>query len=317
MGDSGEQDRRPPRWTVGCRGEPVHAADRTRAELVGERRVGGERGHRVVLVVERQVVDDIAFRLGGVWAVHLLDACAHDRADLEREGRIEGLHRWHGRREDERVAVLVLQALPEQGGASSGRSHQESAGADVGCLPDEVTGSLEAEHRIEGVERNHRHAARRVAGARRDEARHRSRLGDALLEDLAVGVLGVRQQQVVVNRFVLLTLRGVDLEFPEERVHAESACFVGDDRHDASPDPLIAAEAAQQPCEAHRRADRHISGAGVHLGEGLGNRHRDRSPDRRGSTGEHAAEALAALHHVLVLDRVLRGPEVRRIVGGD
>ena len=63
--------------------------------------------------------------------------------------------------------------------------------------------------------------------------RHRAGLGDALLEDLAVGRLGVRQQQVVVDRLVLLALRGVDLQLAEQRVHAERAGLVGDDRHDA------------------------------------------------------------------------------------
>ena len=63
-------------------------------------------------------------------------------------------------------------------------------------------------------------------------------LGDALLEDLAVLALGVGEQQLGVDRLVLLALRGVDLELAEQRVHAEGAGLVGDDRHDARAEAL-------------------------------------------------------------------------------
>ena len=151
------------------------------------------------------------------------------------------------------MAVLVLQPLAEQRGATGGGRHQEPTRAHVGRLPDEVADTLEPEHRIEGVEGHHRHATGGVGGAGGDEAGHRAGLGDALLEDLALRRLGVRQQQVVVDRLVLLALRGVDVQLAEQRVHAERAGLVGDDRHDARADVLVAGEAAQQAGERHRR----------------------------------------------------------------
>ena len=75
------------------------------------------------------------------------------------------------------------------------------------------------------------HVAYAVDG--RGERRHRAGLGDALLEELAVRRLAVREQQPGVDRLVLLAERRVDLELGEERVHAERARLVGDDRHDA------------------------------------------------------------------------------------
>ena len=46
--------------------------------------------------------------------------------------------------------------------------------------------------------------------------------------------LGVRQQQLVVDRFVLLAFFRVDLELAEQGVHAEGAGLVGHDRHDTA-----------------------------------------------------------------------------------
>ena len=153
------------------------------------------------------------------------------------------------------MAVLVLQALAHQRGAAGGGAEQEAPGAGIGGLPDEVADTLEPEHRIERVERHDRHAAGGVGRAGSDEAGRRPGLGDALLEDLAVGGFGVAEQHLVIDRLVLLALRGVDLQLAEQRVHAERACFVGDDRHDAVAELLVAGQAAQQAGEAHRGAD--------------------------------------------------------------
>jgi hypothetical protein len=91
------------------------------------------------------------------------------------------------------VAVLVLQAFAVQRGAAGGAAEQEAARAHVAGGPDEVADALEAEHRVEDVERDH---GRRgcVGGAAAIHERHRARLVDALLEDLAVLVLLVEHQ---------------------------------------------------------------------------------------------------------------------------
>ena len=73
----------------------------------------------------------------------------------------------------------------------------------------------------------------------------------------------------MVDRLVLLTLGGVDLQLAEQRVHAERARLVGDDRHDALAELLVAGEVAQQAGEAHRGADRLVARAAEQLGERL------------------------------------------------
>ena len=89
------------------------------------------------------------------------------------------------------MTVLVLESFAHERGATRGCTEEEAARARVSRLPGEVADALEAEHRIEGVERHHRHATRRVTGAGGDEARHAAGLGDALFEDLACARLRV------------------------------------------------------------------------------------------------------------------------------
>ena len=55
----------------------------------------------------------------------------------------------------------------------------------------------------------------------------------------------------------------------------------------------------------------------AHLFERLVARQRDGAARAGGTLRERAVERLAALHHVLVLDRVVAGAEVRRVVGLD
>ena len=84
------------------------------------------------------------------------------------------------------VAVLVLEALAGQGGASGGAAQQEPAATHVAGRPDQVADPLEAEHRVIDEEGNHAQAVAGVGGAGGDERRHRAGLGDPLLQDLPV-----------------------------------------------------------------------------------------------------------------------------------
>ena len=102
------------------------------------------------------------------------------------------------------VAVLVLQAFAVQRRPSGGAAEQEARAAHVGGGPDQVADPLEAEHRVVDVERNRVDAVGRVRRAGGDERRHRSRLGDALLEDLPVLGFLVVEQLIAVDRLVEL-----------------------------------------------------------------------------------------------------------------
>ena len=138
-----------------------------------------------------------------------------------------------------------------------------------------------------------------IRGPGRLEAGHRARLGDALLEDLAVGRLAVRQHEIGVDRLVALPEGGVDADLLEQRVHAERARLVGDDRDDARPELLVADQVAQDPREDHGRRDLGLAAGRellVDLGCGRGQR-----PGADDALRDGAAERCAALAQVLDL----------------
>ena len=198
----GEEQGGPTRRTIRRRRPPVEAAHDRGADL---RRVTlGQRGHRVVLVVEGDVIENVGVVTAA--AIHAMQPLLHDRGHLVGKGRVVRLARRHGRGMHQRVTVLVLQPFAHQRRAAGGGAQQEPACARIGRLPDEVADALEAEHRIERVERHHRHATSGVGRAGGDEAGRRAGLGDPFLEDLAVGCLCVAEQHLVVDGFVLLTL---------------------------------------------------------------------------------------------------------------
>ena len=112
------------------------------------------------------------------------------------------------------MPVLVLETLAVHGRAPRRAAHQEATCPRVGRLPDEVADTLEAEHRVEEVDRQHRQGPGRVRGPSRLEARHGAGLGYALLQDLSCAILRVGEQQPGVDGLVELALRGVDLRPP-------------------------------------------------------------------------------------------------------
>ena len=114
--------------------------------------------------------------------------------------------------------VLMLEALAEQGGAAGCAADEEPSCSGVCGCPNRVTDSLEAEHRVEGEERHHRHA---TVWHSWSPAAIQLAIEPAsvmpFLENLAVRVLNVRQQHVVVDGLVQLAeLGGVDLQLLEQ-----------------------------------------------------------------------------------------------------
>ena len=141
------------------------------------------------------------------------------------------------------VAVLMLQAFAVERGAAGRRAEQKALGPDVARQPEQIADALRAEHRVVNVKRNHRHAVRGVARARRDERRHRTGLGDAFFENLAVLRFVIIKQRFAVHRLVKLALGRINADVLEQRVQAERARLVGNDRHDVPADaPCAAAE---------------------------------------------------------------------------
>ena len=138
-----------------------------------------------------------------------------------------------------------------------------------------------------------------------DERRHRPGFGDAFLENLPVLRFLVIEERIHVDRLVLLADVGVDADLPEERLHAEGARFVGNNRHDQIANLFVPQQLRQDPHEHHRRRGLAAFGA---LGE-LVEERIDRRVERFGARGagrHEPAERLPAFAQVLELEAVVR-----------
>ena len=130
--------------------------------------VGRRSGLDVGLVVDSQVVEDVlAVRVLVGRAVHPAQRVLDDVGQFVGPGCVVGNAGRADRRQQDRVAVVVLQALAGERGAPGGRAEQEPAAQLVAHRPHLVAGPLEAEHRVEDVHRDHRRAVGGIRGARR------------------------------------------------------------------------------------------------------------------------------------------------------
>ena len=179
----------------------------------------------------------------------------------------------------------------------------------------EVADALEAEHRVEDVERDHRHAVRRVRRRRGDPVAHAAGLVDAFLQDLAVSCSPCRTSAGrASSRRVELALLVPDAELAEHALHAERARFVGHDRHDVLAERPCRAPAsagsARTPSSSRSRARRCSSGSA-------------RTPTARGTASgstlrRRVRQVAAELHppraHVLELGRAFGERDVRHLL---
>ncbi len=194
-----------------------------------------------------------------------------------------------------------------------GRAEQKALRPDVARQPDQVADALGAEHRVINVKRNHLHAVGGVSRARRDERRHRAGLGDAFLQNLPVLRLVVIEQRLAVHRLVKLALGRVNADLAKQRIHAERARLIGNDRHDAFANFGVAQQHAEQSHKCHGGGDFHGAGALEQLGKRTPASALRASPRATSRAGQESAQRLAALQQILRLRAVRRRAVKRRL----
>src|SRR5690606_15374847 len=238
--------------------EQVHALDDAVLDALRHGRL------LVVLVHHGDVVVDALLLLH-----HLVHAVMHDHRQLVAVGGVIAAAVGDGAGEDVAVAVLVLQAFAVQRGASGGAAQQEATGLGIARRPGQVADTLEAEHRIEDVDRQHRLVVVAVGGTGGHERGEGAGFVQAFLQDLAVLLFAVVHHLVAVDRLVQLPHGGVDAELAEHAFHTEGTGFVGKDRHDALAQILVLDQLGQDAAERHGGGDFAIAGAIEHGFQGF------------------------------------------------
>src|SRR5690606_21458396 len=158
--------------------QQVHAADDAFFHAFGHGRLG------VGFVHHGQVIEDVF-----LFFHHPTRTFTNDHRQLVAVGGIVGAAVGNSRGQNVAVTVFVLQTFTVQGGATGGAADQEALGAAVAGGPGQVADTLEAEHRIEDVDRQHRLVVGAVGSGGGDPAGHGAGLVDAFVEDLAFLVL--------------------------------------------------------------------------------------------------------------------------------
>src|SRR5256885_16731064 len=101
------------------------------------------------------------------------------------------------------VPVFVLQPFAVQRGPSRGRAEQEAARTLIARRPGQIADALQAEHRVENVERDRDAVGMAVRGGRRYPRGERSGLVDAFLEDLPLLVLDRKSTRLNSSHLVI------------------------------------------------------------------------------------------------------------------
>src|SRR5690606_39865676 len=113
------------------------------------------------------------------------------------------------------ATVLALQPFTVQGGTPSGASDEEAACIAITRCPYQVTNTLETEHGIINIERNHRLVVGGITGCRSHPRCHRTELINALLQYLTFLVFAIVSDLVSVLRHVFLALARVNSNLAE------------------------------------------------------------------------------------------------------
>ena len=161
------------------------------------------------LVVHGQVVHYIVIFIEV--AVHLLKTTLDDVPDLVAVCRVVVLHGRVGACQDGGVAIHMLQTLAGKRGTTRSSADNKASCQLVGSSPESVAGALEAEHRVEDVNRDHRLTVCIEGGTGRNKCSGRASLVNTHVQNLTQRRLRVGEHKLVVNRNVVLSVRVVQL----------------------------------------------------------------------------------------------------------
>src|SRR6185369_9195945 len=183
----------------------------------------------------------------------------------------------------------------------------------IACRPYKITNTLQAKHRVIDEEWDGRNAVRCIGRTGSDEGRHRSGFGDSLFENLAVFRFLVIKERVAIDRLIKLSDVGIDADLPEERLHAEGACFVRNDRNHEVSKLLVAQHLRQHAYEDHGGRSLAVFGTGVELVEEICRNVSDRLATVH-ALGKVPTEFLATLTQIGEFRRVVRRTVEREVL---
>ncbi len=171
------------------------------------------------------------------------------------------------------VAILVLQTFTIQCRTTSCRTKQEAACTTITSCPCKVTDTLETEHGVVDVERNHLYASHAVGSCGSEPASERASFVDAFFQNLTIFGFFVEHHLIRIHRLIELAYRGIDTQLTEHTFHTKGTRLIWHDRYDVFTDLLITYQCRQYPDKCHRGGDLAITCRAEHILKGRKRRH--------------------------------------------
>ena len=207
--------------------------------------------HVVVFVQRGDVVVNVLLFL----TVHTLQTIVHDDRNFVGVRRIVRDTVRDSQRLNMAVTIFVLQTFTVQRCTTRRPANQEATRLLVTCCPAQVADTLEPEHGVVDVERNHRQIVGAVGSRRSQPGRPCAQLVDAFLQNLTFLIFFVVRNLLTVLRGVLLAVRAVNTYLAEQTFHTESTRFVGDDRNQTIFDRFVLQHHVQSTNESDSGGD--------------------------------------------------------------
>ena len=207
--------------------------------------------HVVVFVQRSDVVVNVLL----FFTIHTLQTVMHEDSNFVSVSRVVRDTVRDSQRLNMAVTIFVLQTFAVQGGTTGSTADQEATRLLVTSRPAQIADTLEAEHRVIDVERNHRQIVGAVRGRRCQPGTPSAQLVDPFLQNLTFLVFFIVSNLLAVLRGVLLTVRAVNTNLTEQTFHTESTRFVGDDRHQTIFDRLVLQHHVQSTNESDSGRD--------------------------------------------------------------
>ena len=141
--------------------QAIHATAYALLHCLAQRTCDAARhgGMGIVLVHHRDVIKHILLLLQ-----HASHAVLHDHRQLVGKAGVIGNAVGNGGGNQMRAAVLVLQTLARERGATGRAADEKTARTRITGRPGQITDALKAEDRVVDVERQHRQAVGGIAG---------------------------------------------------------------------------------------------------------------------------------------------------------
>ena len=142
--------------------------------------------------------------------IHALQTIMYHNSQLITKARVIWNTVWNGTGQNMWMTILMLQTFTIQGSAACSCTQQETLSLRISCSPGNITDTLETEHGVIHVHRNHRQIISWIATSQCSPGTHGSSFVDTFLKHMPIFSFTVIHELFIIFWRILLTMRRID-----------------------------------------------------------------------------------------------------------